>query len=141
MKLSFSSFSVGFIFSLGLGLSGMTQPQKVVGFLDIANWDPSLIFVMIGAISVHAFLYPLVRKRSSPLLDTKWHVPDRKDLTPQLLLGSALFGIGWGLAGYCPGPALTSLASGQSSSFVFIAMMLLGMFIYTKVEKFIPLKK
>jgi uncharacterized protein len=136
MKNAVAAFFVGLIFAVGLVISGMTQPQKVIAFLDIfGNWDPSLIFVMGGAMGLHLITYRIVRKRSSPLLDVKWHVPTKTKITPQLVLGSILFGIGWGLAGYCPGPALTSLVSFSQSSFVFVGMMFLGMFLYYKVEK------
>lgn len=98
MKNALASFIVGLIFALGLGVSGMTQPQKVVGFLDLfGQWDPSLIFVMIGAIAVHFLTYRLIRKRNTPLLDTQWHVPTKRELTPSLMIGSVLFGVGWGL--------------------------------------------
>ncbi len=125
---------VGFIFALGLGVSGMTQPQKVIGFLNPMDWDPSLIFVMIGAISVHALLYPLISKRKSPLFDSEWHIPKSKDLNPKLIFGSALFGVGWGLAGFCPGPALTSLASGTLPPLVFVLFMILGMMTYNYLD-------
>lgn len=137
---NFSAFLVGLIFAIGLALAGMTQPQKVIGFLNPFAWDPSLLFVMIGAIGVHAASYPLIRRRSSPLLDTRWHVPTRKDLTPRLIVGSALFGVGWGLAGYCPGPALTSLGGGSSQSIVFVLSLILGMVLFRKTEVYLRLR-
>lgn len=140
MKQSTVTLAVGFIFAIGLGVAGMTQPQKIIAFLDFQNWDPSLLFVMLGAVVTHALFYPLIRKRHSPLFDTKWHVPTRQDITPRLLLGSALFGIGWGLGGYCPGPALTSLASGDSKTITFVVAMFAGMWIFQKTAKFLPLK-
>ena len=125
------SFIVGFIFALGLGISGMTQPQKVIGFLNIfGKWDPSLMFVMIGAIGTHFVTYKLIRKRSTPLLAAKWHVPEKGEITRPLVLGSIIFGLGWGLAGYCPGPAVVSLASFESRTFYFVVSMLLGMMLY-----------
>lgn len=136
MNQKLAAFAVGFIFALGLGISGMTQPQKVVGFLDLfGNWDPSLMFVMVGAIAVHFISYRLIRKRASPLFSTQWHVPTKKDVTPTLIVGSILFGIGWGLAGYCPGPALTSLASLQAEPVIFVISMLLGMFLFLQLDK------
>ena len=105
------SFAVGFIFAIGLAVAGMTQPERIINFLNPWDWDPSLLFVMLGALGVHAVAYPLVRKRASPLLDTKWHVPTRRDVTGRLIIGSTLFGMGWGLGGFCPGPGVTSLAS------------------------------
>lgn len=141
VKQNAISFTVGLIFAIGLAISGMTQPQKVIGFLNPWDWDPSLLFVMLGAIGVHLLSYPLVRRRPSPLLDTKWHVPTRKDITTRLILGSALFGIGWGLAGFCPGPALTSLASGDVRSFLFVGAMILGMVLFRKTEPHLKLRE
>lgn len=142
MKQGLAAFAVGFIFAIGLGVSGMTQPEKVMGFLDVfGNWDPSLMFVMIGAIGLHAVAYRLIRKRSSPLLAGSWHVPTRKDLTPALLIGSVLFGLGWGLAGYCPGPAVTSLASFQFQAWLFVAAMLVGMLIFKALDTKLKLQK
>jgi len=135
MRRSLISFLVGILFALGLGFGGMTQPQKIISFLNLSAWDPSLIFVMVGAIGVHAILYPLIRKRKSPLFEAQFHVPERNDLTPSLIIGSAIFGIGWGLAGYCPGPAIVSLVSGQSAVILFVGMMLLGMAMYRLVER------
>lgn len=131
MKNALSALAVGFIFALGLGLSGMTQPQKVIGFLDLfGHWDPSLIFVMAGAILVHFVMYKLIRKRKSPLLSTQWHVPTKKEITPALIIGAFIFGVGWALGGFCPGPAITSLASFDKTPFVFVISMLTGMFLY-----------
>lgn len=131
-KQNIVSFAVGLLFATGLAISGMTQPQKVIGFLNPWDWDPSLLFVMLGAVGVHLVSYPLIRRRASPLLDTKWHVPTRKDVTTRLIMGSALFGIGWGLAGFCPGPALTSLASGDIRSALFVGAMIFGMLLFKK---------
>lgn len=135
------AFLVGLLFAIGLAFSGMTQPQKVIGFLDIIHWDPSLIFVMVGAIVVHGLSYPLIRKRRTPLLDTKWHVPTRKDITPRLVIGSLLFGVGWGLAGYCPGPALSSVATGDTRTLSFVFFMLLGMLLFKRTEPYLNLKE
>jgi len=140
MRQSIVTFTVGFIFAIGLGVARMTQPQKVIAFLNVQNWDPSLLFVMVGAIATHALFYPMIRRRHSPLFDTKWHLPTRQDITPRLILGSALFGIGWGIGGYCPGPALTSLASGDRQTIAFVAAMLAGMWVFQKTAKYLPLK-
>jgi uncharacterized membrane protein YedE/YeeE len=106
----------------------MIDPAKVLGFLDIAgNWDPSLAFVMIGAIPVAAIGFRATRARPAPVLDSEFHGPARTRIDPALVLGSTLFGIGWGLVGFCPGPALTSLALGRWQSIVFVAAMLAGM--------------
>ena len=114
----------------------MTKPTKVVGFLDVAgDWDASLAFVMIGAIAVHMALYRLVRRRGAPLFDLRFHVPTRRDLDPRLLGGAALFGLGWGLGGFCPGPALVSLASGGGAVFAFVAAMLGGMLLQQIVSQ------
>lgn len=135
------SFAVGFIFAIGLAISGMTQPQKIIGFLNPFEWDSSLLFVMIGAIGVHIVAYPLVRKRTSPLLDTKWHVPTRKDITARLVLGSTLFGIGWGLGGFCPGPGVTSIGSGDLQAFLFVGAMIVGMILFKKTEPYLKLRE
>lgn len=129
-KQSYSAFFVGFLFAIGLGVGGMTQPQKIINFLDIfGDWDPSLIFVMLGALLVHSIAYQWIKKRSSPLLDVKFHLPTSRKLTGSLIIGSAIFGIGWGLVGFCPGPALTSLLSGQTSPIFFVAAMIVGMWL------------
>lgn len=142
MKNALASFIVGLIFALGLGVSGMTQPQKVVGFLDLfGQWDPSLIFVMIGAIAVHFLTYRLIRKRNTPLLDTQWHVPTKRELTPSLMIGSVLFGVGWGLGGFCPGPAVTALASFEGRPLVFVISMLVGMYAFSLVDKKLKLNR
>ena len=135
MKSLLISFVSGIVFALGLGISGMTQPAKVVGFLDFtSNWDPSLAFVMMGAIAVHAILYWLIRHRPSPVFTSTFSVPTRRDIDLRLLGGAALFGVGWGIGGFCPGPALTSLASGSATVVVFVTAMIAGMALYKVVE-------
>lgn len=140
VKQNLVSFVVGLIFAIGLSIAGMTQPQRVIGFLNPFDWDPALLFVMVGAIGVHALSYPLIKKMRSPLLDTKWHVPTRKDISGRLVLGSAIFGIGWGLGGYCPGPGLTSLFSGDLRSGIFVAAMITGMLLFKKTEPYLKLR-
>lgn len=133
---NFVSFAVGLLFALGLGFSGMTQTHVVKGFLDIfGDWNMSLMGVMIGAILVHSIAYQLVKKRESPLLDTKFHLPTKKDVDKKLLIGAVLFGIGWGWSGICPGPAIVSLASGQLGVMVFVAAMMAGMYLFRFFEK------
>lgn len=118
----------GFVFGLGLLISGMSNPIKVQNFLDIAGaWDPSLAFVMGGAIIVTMPLFWLLRRRESPLFADVFHWPTQSDLPPRLFIGSALFGIGWGLGGYCPGPAMAGLPALGSGSVIFVAAMLAGM--------------
>lgn len=124
------SFFSGLLFALGLGISGMTRPLKVIGFLDFfGDWDASLAFVMFGAIAVYFVAYRWSRKMPSPLFASGFSLPTRSDLDAKLILGAAIFGAGWGLAGFCPGPALTSLASGALPVFAFVAAMALGMYL------------
>lgn len=141
VKQNLVSFGVGLLFAIGLVISGMTQPQKIISFLNPEQWDPALLFVMLGAVGIHFISYPLIKRRSSPLLDSKWHVPTRKDVTTRLILGSALFGIGWGIAGFCPGPALTSIVSGDIRSFYFVGSMILGMWAFQKTEPYLKLRE
>ena len=136
MKKNLAAMLAGLIFSLGLVFSGMTLPQKIIGFLDVfGKWDPTLCFVMIGAISVHFILYRIIMRRSHPVLSTRWHLPHTKKITPRLVVGAASFGIGWGLAGYCPGPAITSLVSLQKGPFIFVFGMIFGMWMWDKLSR------
>jgi uncharacterized membrane protein YedE/YeeE len=126
----------GLLFGLGLILSGMTNPAKVTGFLDLAgHWDPSLAFVMGGAIGVALVAFRLAGKRTSSLLGAPMRLPAAGLIDRRLVLGSLAFGVGWGLAGYCPGPALASLASGGSKPLIFAAAMLAGMAIFEVLER------
>ena len=135
MKNSLSAFIVGFIFAIGLGISGMTQPEKVLGFLDIfGKWDPSLLFVMLGAIVLHFISYRIIKKNHKPLFSNDWHVSTKNEITPSLVIGSILFGLGWGLGGYCPGPAIVSLASFEIRPVVFVISMVGGMFLFKIVD-------
>lgn len=134
------AFIVGLVFAMGLGLSGMTQTHVVKGFLDVfGNWNLNLMGVMIGAIAVHTVVYHLVKGKASPLLDTKFHLPTKKELDKRLLLGAAIFGLGWGWAGICPGPGIVSLMSGNLGIAVFIIAMIAGMGVFKLVDKKLPL--
>ena len=136
MNALLTSFISGMVFALGLGISGMTRPVKVIGFLDFfGTWDASLAFVMIGAIAVYFAAYRWSSKMPSPLLASDFSLPKRSDLDAKLILGAAIFGAGWGLGGFCPGPALTSLASGAPAVLIFVAAMLVGMRLHTWVSK------
>ncbi|MBM75118.1 MAG: hypothetical protein CMK59_06940 [Proteobacteria bacterium] len=130
----FVQFTAGVIFALGLGVSGMTQPAKVIGFLDVlGGWDPSLAFVMIGAIGVHFVAYRFYPKMSKPFLETEFKVPSRTDISPQLMAGAALFGVGWGLGGICPGPGIVAATSLDKSMLFFVGAMIIGMIAYQQV--------
>ena len=118
----------GLLFGVGLSISGMINPAKVIGFLDIAGaWDPSLAFVMLGGVIVTAIGYRTVLRRSQPLFEPNFTLPTRRDIDPPLLLGAGLFGIGWGLGGYCPGPALAGIGFGNLETLAFVIAMLAGM--------------
>lgn len=122
-------FGAGLLFAVGLGISGMTLPQKVIGFLDFAgDWDPSLALVMASSAGVFLLLHRAVLRRDSPLFDSKFHVPSRKDIDAPLVFGAVLFGIGWGMVGFCPGPAVTALVSGQTQVWIFFVAMIAGMY-------------
>ena len=126
-----ASFLCGLVVSAGLCLSGMTNPGKVLGFLDfLGHWDPTLAFVMLGAVGTHAVLFRIITRRASPVFAPRFSIPSRHDLDRTLFLGSALFGVGWGLSGYCPGPVLASLLAGGPAALVFTAGMFAGMAAY-----------
>jgi uncharacterized protein len=126
-----AAFLAGLVFGVGLIVSGMSDPSKVIGFLDVAGaWDPSLAFVMAGAILVGFFAFGFARRRSQAVLGGAMRLPSRRDIDPPLVLGSVAFGVGWGLAGFCPGPALVSFGSGQDKAVVFVIAMLAGMLAY-----------
>ena len=131
-----AAFAAGLVFGIGLILSGMTDPGKVIGFLDLAGrWDPSLAFVMGGAILVGYFSFALAGKRGRTFLGGALHLPTRRDIDARLVAGSAVFGIGWGLAGFCPGPALVSFGSGVDQAAVFVAAMLGGVVDHHAAER------
>ena len=128
MKAFVSALLAGLVFSLGLGISGMTRPSKVVGFLDFTgSWDPSLALVMVGAIAAHAISYRWIVRRASPVLATEFDIPTNRKIDVRLLAGSAVFGIGWGIGGYCPGPALVSIGGATSAALIFVPAMVAGM--------------
>jgi len=132
----FSAFAAGLVFGVGLLLSGMTDPGKVIGFLALGgSWDPSLAFVMGGAVLVGVFAFALAARRTRSFLGGAMQLPSRRDIDARLIAGSVVFGIGWGLAGYCPGPALVSFGSGARQAAVFVAAMLVGMLLFTAAER------
>ncbi len=131
MPLVLASFCCGLIFGVGLLVSGMTEPQKVIGFLDVFGaWDATLAFVMAGAVAVSAIGFAQARRRAAPVFASSFAWPSRTDIDAPLLIGAGLFGIGWGLVGICPGPALVNLAGLSAPIVVFVAAMALGMLGY-----------
>ena len=134
-KSNIASFICGILFSIGLGISGMTQPQKVIGFLDVfGEWDLSLAFVMFGAVLSYLILQLWIQRNFSiPVLGGSFQIPSRKDLDRSLIIGALLFGSGWGLGGYCPGPGITSLVSGSFNAILFVVAMGFGMLVADRV--------
>ena len=131
-----TEFLVGLLFGLGLILSGMTDPGKIIGFLDIFGaWDPSLAFVMMGAIAVGFVAFALAKKRTTTILGGALRLPTASHIDKRLIIGSTVFGIGWGLAGFCPGPALVSMASGQIQALWFVSAMIAGMLAFEALER------
>jgi len=122
----------GLLFAAGLVLGGMTQPLKVIGFLDFTggSWDPSLAFVMGGALVVYGIAFRLITRRDKPVLADRFQIPTRRDLPPRLFVGASLFGIGWALAGFCPGPAVVAAGSGMTEAFLFLPGMAGGMLLF-----------
>lgn len=132
-----SAFAVGLTFGIGLIISGMTDPSKIIGFLNLAGpWDPSLAFVMGGAVAVGFIAFRFARRRTAAFLGGAMHLPTARQIDQRLVLGSLAFGVGWGLAGYCPGPAVVSVGMGQGKAVVFVVAMLAGMAIYELIERF-----
>jgi uncharacterized membrane protein YedE/YeeE len=126
----------GLVFGFGLLISGMANPAKVLGFLDLAGaWDPSLAFVMAGAVAVAAVAFAVASKRASAWLGTPMALPSNRDIDRRLIVGSLAFGAGWGLVGFCPGPALVALGTGHLKALVFVAAMLAGMFVFELIER------
>ncbi|WP_028100740.1 YeeE/YedE family protein [Pseudoduganella violaceinigra] len=131
-----ASLLAGLLFGIGLVVSGMTNPAKIIGFLDLfGKWDPSLGFVMAGALLVGTVAFRFASKRQRAMLGTPISIPTKRDIDRRLVLGNLAFGIGWGLAGYCPGPAVTSLASGGAKPWIFFVAMLAGMAIFEIAER------
>lgn len=128
MKIRIGAFLGGMVFGIGLAIAGMTQPAKIVGFFDFfGSWDPSLAFVMAGALLVYTPIYRwAVRTWQRPIWATSFSLPTRQDIDWRLIVGSGVFGVGWGLGGYCPGPALTSVGAGSSQAAIFGLSMLVG---------------
>lgn len=131
-----SALFAGLLFGLGLMVSGMADPAKVLGFLDLFGlWNPSLIFVMMGAILLGAPAFFLAHRRRRSILGLPMQIPAAASLTVRLIAGSAVFGIGWGLAGFCPGPALVSAAAGYPKAIGFVAAMIAGMLLFDQLER------
>jgi uncharacterized membrane protein YedE/YeeE len=131
-----ASFIAGVIFGLGLIVSGMANPAKVLGFLDLAGrWDPSLAFVMAGAVAVAAFAFAIARRRAVSVLGGRISLPATRAIDRRLVVGSMMFGVGWGIAGFCPGPALVALGMAEPKALVFVAAMLSGMAFFEMLER------
>jgi uncharacterized protein len=125
----------GLLFGVGLAVGGMTNPRKVIAFLDVGGrWDPSLALVMLGAIAVHFFAYRWVRGSAAPLFADEFAIPKLRHIDPKLVGGSALFGVGWGIGGYCPGPGIVALGAGGSDALVFVAAMAAGWLVTAKYD-------
>lgn len=131
------AFVAGLVFAAGLCVAGMTQPSKVLGFLDFTGkWDPALAFVMVGAIGVSAVAYRIAARRSATFLGERFHFHGAaRAVRPRLLVGAALFGVGWGLSGLCPGPAIVSLAGAEPGILVFLAAMIVGIVVANRVDR------
>lgn len=138
MSLIIAAYVSALIFGLGLAISGMTLPSKVIGFLDVTgNWDPSLAFVMAGAIAVHSISFRLITKRASPILTNAFQVPTNRTIDSKLIIGSLIFGAGWGLGGFCPGPAIVVSVSGMPSVLTFVAFMVAGVYVHKVFNKWV----
>ena len=132
----FTSLLAGLVFGFGLILSGMANPAKVLGFLDLAGrWDPSLALVMVGAIAVGFFAFAFAKTRTLSLLGAEMKLPTTRHIDRRLLVGGLLFGIGWGVAGFCPGPAIVAIGMGESKAMVFVAALLAGMGVFELLER------
>ena len=127
---------VGIIFGVGLIIAQMTNPSKIIGFLTFGeNWDPSLLFVMASAVFISFFAFSLAKKKNKTLLNLDFELPKRTDIDSSLIVGSALFGIGWGMIGFCPAPAIVSLAFGNSQILLFVISMLAGTYLVKIIKK------
>ena len=127
-RRSLIAFAAGLLFGVGLLLSGMTDPERVIGFLDLAEWDPSLAFVMGGALAIALPAFQLSRQHEAPRFDAQFHEPQRRVIDMRLVVGASIFGVGWGLAGLCPGPAIVSMPTGRPEVLAFLATMWIGLF-------------
>ncbi len=137
-KLSaLTAAAAGLLFGVGLGVAGMLQPAKVAGFLDVFGgaWDPTLAFVMGGAVLTYGLAHPVITRRRAPWFDSRFFLPTRRDIDLRLVAGAAIFGLGWGLGGYCPGPALVSLTTLGAPALTFVAAMLAGMVAFRELER------
>lgn len=136
MSRIITALLIGLVFGTGIALSGMINPAKVLNFFDVAGtWDPSLAFVMGGALIVTAIGYRLVLKNPAPLCDTSFHLPARKKIDLPLLAGAGLFGIGWGIAGFCPGGSIPALGLGEPAALIFVASMVCGIAITRLIRR------
>lgn len=136
---AFTALLAGLVFGLGLIVSGMADPAKVLGFLDLAGaWDPSLAFVMLGAIAVGMVAFAVARQRTVSFLGDAMRLPTARQIDRRLVIGSALFGVGWGIAGFCPGPGLVALGMGEIKALAFVAAMLVGMGLFELIERHGP---
>jgi uncharacterized membrane protein YedE/YeeE len=132
----FSEILIGLLFGWGLLISGMTDPGKIFGFLDLAGkWDPSLAFVMGGAVLVGIMGFAVARKRTTSFLGTAMHLPTRSDIDRRLIAGALTFGAGWGLAGFCPGPALVTMSAGEPKALLFVISMIAGMLLFNVLDR------
>jgi uncharacterized membrane protein YedE/YeeE len=135
VKGNLAALAAGALFALGLAISGMTRPEKVIGFLDVTGqWDLSLGFVMLGAIGVHAVLLRLIARRSAPVFAPAFKPAPAKSIDARLLAGAAIFGLGWGLSGYCPGPAVVAVGGLNVKALVFVVGMTAGMLVYRTIH-------
>jgi uncharacterized protein len=135
------AFAVGVLFALGLVVSEMINPARVIGFLDVTGrWDPTLLLVMAGALAITLSSFPLILRRTKPLLATQFSLPTKSRIDSPLIFGAVIFGVGWGLAGFCPGPALAALASGSVSVILFVIAMVLGQWLATSFEKALTIR-
>lgn len=129
-----SALAAGLLFGLGLAISQMVNPKKILDFLDVTgNWDPSLALVMAGAVSVTMLAFRFVVKRKQPIFDSEFHLPRLTKVDRRLLVGSGVFGLGWGIGGYCPGPGIAALSAGSVEALVFVAGMAIGSLLYRRL--------